>query len=898
MQRNSLIRGIFKGIKNLVHYNQRQGIATTFQTICQSSSRSLWIFSENSRIRRFCQTLVPPGFGSRNRIQKSKKQHLIWNAFSIFMFLCTIGLIVIASYVTPIYYSTLPDTVFNWYVITETIFFAIFTFELVVKVIADGFIFADIAYLRTIWGGIDFLVWITLFANLLREIFMRHTTNRIVGAFKALRALRLLSISSGAKRLFHDIMIVGLWKIFTATIVALSLLFPFALWGLNIFKGRLLGCNDDSISGSLYQCTGEYLNTPFDWDVLSPRVVSNPTYDFDKFGHSLLVMFEIISLEGWADVLVSVMSITEPHSQPKFSSHSPRGVFIILYNTISTIFIMTLFLSVIIQNYSLSTGTGYYTEPQRKWSDIKKALSYITPSVLPNLEGQNKFRIKLYEEFSKQRSWIYAVMFLTLWAIAITLVTEFYDIHKDFGDDSLVRWVILFTFTAIYLFFLFLKCYAFGMKKYFRRLSNGYAFFVTFISFIFQVGWFFFSKSTDSSSGFSYTYDIFRKLFYVGMLLLFIPYSKRIHQLMKTARTSIVNISQLLFVWFILYMVFAIAFNQVFGKTKFGPNGSTIINFRTIPNALVLLFRMSCGEGWNDILADYREKYPQCIGRDCGSSAYSYILFIAWNILSMYIFANLFISLVFDQFSYVASVDGFPINLVDVRHFKNTWGKHNSNSDKINISKLNDFLKDCRGYFSFHIHEEPWTINTIKYELNRRMENDSEGSLNLAEEINRLLAFYPVKEIEARRLRYNQFYYHALAIADESGFIKFDQLISLIALYKMDDYTGCLNIRDWGFFLEVNKKVEAIRKKHIESGYKKTVKYMLRKRLLLHNRNISNNKSVFITGITEVEPEPEPESGHGSRPGSRPGPGPEASTLASSSSSLYLSTPPTPSNSE
>jgi hypothetical protein len=54
-----------------------------------------------------------------------------------------------------------------------------------------------------------------------------------------------------------------------------------------------------------------------------------------------------------------------------------------------------------------------------------------------------------------------------------------------------------------------------------------------------------------------------------------------------------------------------------------------------------------CREGWNQIMADYTVSAPHCVSdpnffkNDCGSPAWSYGLFISWNILSMYIFANM-----------------------------------------------------------------------------------------------------------------------------------------------------------------------------------------------------------------------------------------------------------------
>ena len=104
---------------------------------------------------------------------------------------------------------------------------------------------------------------------------------------------------------------------------------------------------------------------------------------------------------------------------------------------------------------------------------------------------------------------------------------------------------------------------------------------------------------------------------------------------------------------------FAIAMNQIFGMTRLGPNTTGNINLRSVPKALILLFRCSFGEGWNYIMEDFALTQPFCTSKnnldnsDCGNKQYAYILFIAWNIISMYIFLNMFISLILDSFDYI-----------------------------------------------------------------------------------------------------------------------------------------------------------------------------------------------------------------------------------------------------
>jgi len=167
-------------------------------------------------------------------------------------------------------------------------------------------------------------------------------------------------------------------------------------------------------------------------------------------------------------------------------------------------------------------------------------------------------------------------------------------------------------------------------------------------------------------------------------VLLLIPRNNQLDQLFKTAAASLTAIANLAATWFVLFLVFAIALTQTFGLTRFGANETDNVNFRTVPKALILLFRTSTGEGWNQIMEDFAGiEVPYCnigetfLDSDCGSANWARALFIAWNILSMYIFVNMFLSLIYESFSYVyqRSSGLAAVSRVEIRRFKEAWAQ-------------------------------------------------------------------------------------------------------------------------------------------------------------------------------------------------------------------------------
>lgn len=181
--------------------------------------------------------------------------------------------------------------------------------------------------------------------------------------------------------------------------MSLSLLVPFAIYGLNLFNGKMQTCSDSNFYGNLGNCVNEYANTPFGWEVISPRTVANPWFDFDNFGNSLLVLFSIVSQEGWINVMWQAASITGTYIQPQQAASLGYTVFFVIFNLLGAVFVLTLFVSVFMRNYTEQTGVAFLTSEQRSWLELRKLLRQIAPSKRP---------IDL-DKLSKIRRWCYTL---------------------------------------------------------------------------------------------------------------------------------------------------------------------------------------------------------------------------------------------------------------------------------------------------------------------------------------------------------------------------------------------------------------------------------------------------------------------------------------------------------
>lgn len=754
---------------------------------------SLYIFGPQNPVRTVCQQIVPAGRGER--IEGSSPYKPIWWSFSAFIYAAIVAMVLIACVTTPLYqreyYTTHRIDLRNWFVWTDMAFAILFSVEAIIKIIADGFFFTPNAYFRSVWGFIDGIVLITLWINVITSLYQDNSIARAVGAFKALRALRLLNISDNARDTFYAVIILGGWKVVSTAFVSLSLLIPFAILGLNIFNGQMEMCNDQYFGDSytnLTNCVGEWNSTPFNWNVLAPRQVANPYYSFDDFGSSLFILFQIVSQEGWTDVMWSAMSMTGVGIQPRAFASQGNAMFFIIFNLLGAIFILTLFVSVFMRNYTEQTGVAFLTADQRSWLELRKLLERTTPYKKSIGDRTGKFRIWCYHvSYQKRNKWQRFLTGLLVFHL-ILLMIEFYP-SRDWWD--LLREYIFLVLTCIYAVNIFIRIFGLSWTRFSRSSWDLFS--------IPAVGGTLVTTLMSLSDNSDPTFDQLHKLFLVSVAFLLIPRNNSLDQLFKTAAASIRAIGNLLATWIVLFLTYAIAFTQTFGLTRFGVNETGNLNFRDVPKALILLFRMSCGEGWNAIMEDFATiKPPYCVvsdnffQSDCGSANWARALFISWNIISMYIFVSLFVSLIFESFSYVyqRSSGLSIISRDEIRRFKQAWCDFDPRGTGF-ISK-DDFprlLGELSGVFQMRIYDGDFTVRNLIEDCQVQPGDPLSKSRRVVEgidldKLNERLSLINVEEIRARRIRVNLFYNEVLNKATDRG-IPFTLCLLTLLVYNV-----------------------------------------------------------------------------------------------------------------
>ncbi|KAI1294553.1 Ion transport protein-domain-containing protein [Xylaria venustula] len=776
-------------------------------------NNSLYLFTPQNPIRRLCQRMVGPGRGN-DRFDGVEPNKIVWYSFSVFIYAAIIAMVVIASVTTPLYqklylqehHLTEDSRHTSWFVWVDLAFAVLFTVEAVIKVIADGLLFTPNAYYRSSWGFIDAVVLITLWINVLTLIFNDGSVSRVVGAFKALRALRLLNISNTARDTFHSLIIVAGWKIISAALVSLSLLIPFAIYALNLFSGSLLSCNDGNAS-KLIDCFGEYQSSPSNpaWPLLAPRVAANPFYSFDDFGASLFILFQIVSQEGWVDVSFTVQSITGIGLQPQDMASRGNALFFVIFNLLGTVFVLTLFISVFMRNYTEQTGVAFLTAEQRTWLELRKLLRQISPSRSSYGESENKWKKWCYKRAIEKRGKWYTGITVVLVLHLVLLLLEYYP-EPEWWTQT--RDVIFLLFTFIYIANIVIRIVGLGWTRFRRSSWDVFSLVAVFGSFVTSLV----LIEEDNKE----TFVQLHKGFLVSIVLLLIPRNDALDQLFKTAAASLTTIINLLVTWLVFFVVFAIALTQTFSLTRFGSSEDNNVNFRNVPNALILLFRTSLGEGWNQIMEDFAQiKGPLCVqspsffDTDCGDTSWARTLFIAWNLISMYIFVNLFISLIYESFSYVyqRSSSMAHIDRDEIRRFKEAWRSVDPRGTGF-ISK-EDFprlLGELSGVFEMRIYEHEDSVSRILEDVRggdagpgRHASIATASDLSGVDirKLNERLALIDVEGVRERRRRYNIFYEEVMVSADPDRGISFTTVLMIMAHYNIISDSKSLRLEEF-----------------------------------------------------------------------------------------------------
>ncbi|KFB48601.1 AGAP007086-PA-like protein [Anopheles sinensis] len=225
----------------------------------------------------------------------------------------------------------------------EYIFLAIYTSEMIIKMIAKGFILNKYTYLRNPWNWLDFVVITSGYATIALDV------GNLAGlrTFRVLRALKTVSIMPGLKTIINALLhsFKQLAEVMTLTIFCLMV---FALFALQVYMGELRNKCVKHLPDDWTNVTHEewhmWVNDTQNWiydeeglpmlcgNLTGARhcppeytclcIGENPNHgytNFDNFMWSMLTTFQLITLDYWENVYNMVLATCGPMSVSFFT---------------------------------------------------------------------------------------------------------------------------------------------------------------------------------------------------------------------------------------------------------------------------------------------------------------------------------------------------------------------------------------------------------------------------------------------------------------------------------------------------------------------------------------------------------------------------------------------------
>ncbi|TFK51284.1 hypothetical protein OE88DRAFT_1800091 [Heliocybe sulcata] len=790
---------------------ERRAMRADFIRDHPTYDKTFWIFSQKNTVRQLCQRLVQPAGGERIfGVPPSPIAHPL---FQLFLLSAVIAGILVEGVASPVYrrkyYLQHGLIRGSWFDIAETALGMTLLIDFVIKIVADGFIFTPNHYFKSIWNILDLAILLGVLVNLTTGLIFIGGLSRFTRALKALRALRLITLVEIMRSTFQSLIISGAARIFDAALLAILYMIPYAVWGLNIFSGLMQECNDGNVSGAS-QCNYEYTyNTDAagnDFGFLVPRVWSNPspstTFSFDTFRASLLILFETVSLEGWIDVLNFATSITGPGQQPSTNASQVYAIFFLIYNLMGGVVILTLFVSIIVGNFRAKTGAALLTQPQREWIDLQKLIKRQRPSKRLKTLPRSRFRLWCFEQAVHKHGWWSRVMTAIFVVHVFALMTQT-SASQRIADNVRAYW---FLFAAL----------AYATDAAVRLIGLGFSSFRA-------NGWNLFDVIVAPGAFVTVLIVLvgeppewiqqLQRLFIVSIAFKLVQRTNSLNKLFKTAMASLSVICSLLLLWLVLFIFFGILYLEVFSLTKWYSGENWNMNYATMGSSLVMLAFMSTGEGWNQYMHDYAIVYPQCTNAsardqdsDCGSVGWAFTLFIAWNLLSMYIFVNMFTGVVVESFSYVFQSTGGAKSITreEMRAFKKVWAEFaNQKTGYLERSRFVPFFGKLSGIFEVRIYPKEFNARSIA----AACRTEKEDILIDVPKLNRILDGVDYAAIRRRRNIYNRLYHEAVLFHEKGKGISFTGMLSMLAHHKLVDDREALVLKDLVVRTEQNKLV-------------------------------------------------------------------------------------------
>ncbi|CAF1094276.1 unnamed protein product [Rotaria sordida] len=562
----------------------------------------------------------------------------------------------------------------------EYIFLAIFTLEVILKIIAYGLCLHPNAYLRSGWNLLDFIIVVVGFLSvILVQYNVQGFDVKSLRAFRVIRPLKLVNGVPSLQIVLNSILRAMLPLLHIALLV-LFVITIYAIIGLELFCGKMhMTCymNGTSIMPRVDEVRpcGEKGRKCEDGQECKDLGWEGPWYgiiNFDNFGLAMLTVFQCITMEGWTSILYRMNDAI---------GREWAWIYFVSLIIIGSFFVMNLVLGVLSGEFTKEREKAKQRGDFQKLREIqiidesfRNYMAWIRKAEIGNDTNDStehdavldasgeavkkerklithcgwlcaKFRyIHMFHAYTRRRihrmvksqTFYWIVIVLVLMNTAV-LASEYYGQPEwlTYTQEYANRiFVILFSFEML------LKMYSLGITGYFVSNFNRFDCFVVIASIIEFV---LIYKDLMPPLGISV-------LRCVRLLRVFkvTRYWTALRNLVASLLNSMKSIASLLLLLFLFIVIFALLGMQMFGgkfDRIFEVEEKPRNNFDSFWNALITVFQILTGEDWNEVLYTGIRALDGLGLAGAVACVYFIVLFICGN----YILLNVFLAIAVDN---------------------------------------------------------------------------------------------------------------------------------------------------------------------------------------------------------------------------------------------------------
>jgi hypothetical protein len=554
--------------------------------------------------------------------------------------------------------------------------FVIFWMELVLKVVAHGFLLTENAYLADPWNRFDFVVVVGCTVDVLLKASVGATGAGFVvlRVFRVLRPLRLVKHNPGMKVIVNTV--ARCIPVFASLLIlVLLVMFVFAVLGVGFFAGTFWQCEpDDTLQQD--DCVAEY-GVP-GW--------ANPGYNFDSTVDALVTLFICSTSEGWVDVMNSGIDAVGIGEVPLREAQPIASLYFVLFMVAGNFFLSQLFVGVLVTSFGRSSGTALLTDAQMKWVQLNMLTLHIGADIIP--EPKQKFRALIFRCVTHPvfEAFISVCIAINVLMMAVEHFPQPEEMTSMFEIGNIIFVCVFVVETAM-------KLTALGPRQYFGDSWCAFDFIVVLLSVV--------SFAASDVA----VVQAARALRALRVLLLVRNLSalKTIFSTLVISIPPTLNIMCLLGLLMLVYGVLGI---QLYGGLPSGPRINHVDNFDDIQTAMAVLFQVSTGQDFLGYMIELKSHGCRFV------SSY----FISYYITSVYLFLNIFIAALLENFEMTLDSDALEIKAADIAAFQEFWEKHCAGAARMPLKSLRAFANKLPGIWETPL-ADPFWYNALLLDL-------------------------------------------------------------------------------------------------------------------------------------------------------------------------------------